>query len=77
MLQRIATFGIKTTLVETRDFAALVSGLADSPNQSVFFCNVHMLMLAQEDSILAVALDNADVIFADGVPVAWLQVEKQ
>ena len=73
MLQRIATFGIKTTLVETRDFAALVSGLADSPNQSVFFCNVHMLMLAQDDKVLANAMDNADIVFADGVPIAWLQ----
>ena len=73
MLQRIATFGIKTTLVETRDFAALVSGLADSPNQSVFFCNVHMLMLGQDDKVLANAMDNADIVFADGVPIAWLQ----
>jgi len=73
MLKRITTFGIKTTLAETRDIDALTSILAESANQSVFFCNVHMLMLAQEDSVLASAMDNADVVFADGVPVAWLQ----
>jgi len=73
VLQRITTFGIKTTLVKTRDFAALASALADSPNQSVYFCNVHMLMLAQEDKVLADAMDKADIVFADGVPIAWLQ----
>lgn len=73
MLKRIATFDIDTTLVEARDFPTLAFSLADSPKQSVFFCNVHMLMLAQEDPTLASAMENADVIFADGVPVAWLQ----
>jgi len=73
VFHRIMTFGIKTTLVETRDFVALVSALADNPDQSVFFCNVHMLMLAQDDKVLANAMDNADVVFADGVPIAWLQ----
>jgi len=32
-----------------------------------------MLMLSQEDPVLAKAMDNTDLIFADGVPVAWLQ----
>ena len=73
MPERITVFGKKTTLVETRDFTSLASGLKDGPNQSVFFCNVHMLMLAQEDAALADAMDNADVIYADGVPIAWLQ----
>jgi len=73
VLDHIATFGIKTTLVETRDFATLASVLAVNPNQSVYFCNVHMLMLAQEDQTLSSAMENADVVFADGVPVAWLQ----
>jgi len=30
-------------------------------------------MLAQDDKVLANAMDNADVVFADGVPIAWLQ----
>lgn len=41
--------------------------------KSVFFCNVHMLMLAGEDTGLAAAMASADIVFADGVPVAWLQ----
>ena len=73
MLNQISTFGIRTTLLETRDFAGLAEYLADTPNQSIFFCNVHMLMLAQEDPVLRTAMENSDVIFADGVPVAWLQ----
>ena len=73
MPARISTFGRKTNLVETKDFGGLVSELADSPNSSVFFCNVHMLMLSREDKILANAMDKADWVFADGVPVAWLQ----
>jgi len=73
VFQHITTFGINTTLIETRDLPALVSALADNPDQSVFFCNVHMLMLAQDDKVLANAMDNADVVFADGVPIAWLQ----
>jgi len=69
----VTTFGIQTTLVETRDFAGLATVLANSPYLSVYFCNVHMLMLAQEDPVLHEAMRSADVIFADGVPVAWLQ----
>ena len=43
------------------------------PSQSAFFCNVHMLMLSQEDDALAAAMDSADFVFADGVPLMWLQ----
>jgi len=76
VFERISIFGVKTTLAETRDFANLAAVLAEGPNQTVFFCNVHMLMLAQEDPDLADAMDKANVIFADGVPVAWLQSKK-
>jgi len=69
----ISAFGIRTNLTETSDFAGLANALADKPKQSVFFCNVHMLMLAQEDPTLANAMDNADMVFADSAPVAWLQ----
>jgi len=43
------------------------------PNQTAFFCNVHMLMLSQEDSGLFQAMDRATLVVPDGVPVAWLQ----
>lgn len=40
---------------------------------TALFCNVHMLMLSQKDKVLAEAIQSADYVFADGVPVAWLQ----
>jgi N-acetylglucosaminyldiphosphoundecaprenol N-acetyl-beta-D-mannosaminyltransferase len=57
-------------------FNELASGLEDSLQKgcaSVFFCNVHMLMLAQEDQELALAMDGASLVFPDGMPIAWLQ----
>jgi len=66
-------FGVGIDLVERRDFPSLVAELEKGNRQSVFFCNVHMLMLAQEDTALAGAMRDADRVFADGVPVAWLQ----
>lgn len=73
MTQFVTTFGRKISLVETREFGSLVSEVANSTCHSMFFCNVHMLMLSQEDPVLASAMDNADWVFADGVPVSWLQ----
>lgn len=70
---RINTFGRQTVVEETRDFESIVSEFAETPGQSAFFCNVHMLMLSQEDKALAGAMDSANWVFADGVPVAWLQ----
>jgi N-acetylglucosaminyldiphosphoundecaprenol N-acetyl-beta-D-mannosaminyltransferase len=47
--------------------------LDQSGPSSVFFCNVHMLTLAQSDPDLSAAMTGADYIFADGVPIKWLQ----
>ena len=73
MIEELTVFDRKICLVENWDIKGLVSELADGHSQSIFFCNVHMLMLAQEDKALAKAMDKADWVFADGVPVAWLQ----
>lgn len=73
MPERTAIFDREISLLESREFDRIVSEISDSPGQSVFFCNVHMLMLSQEDMDLASAMNKADWIFADGVPVAWLQ----
>ncbi len=73
MSELITTFGRKTKQVATDNFDHLVVEIADKPNQTVFFCNVHMLMLSQEDLVLAEAMDNAGWVFADSAPVAWLQ----
>jgi N-acetylglucosaminyldiphosphoundecaprenol N-acetyl-beta-D-mannosaminyltransferase len=72
-IAQVNTFGRKTIIEETREFGKIVSKIANKDCQSAFFCNVHMLMLSQEDVALANAMDNTDWVFADGVPVAWLQ----
>ena len=73
MPEQTYIFERSINLEEDRGIERLVSEFADNPGQSVFFCNVHMLMLSQEDEVLANAIDNADWVFADGVPVSWLQ----
>lgn len=73
MADQILTFGRRTLLLENRDFENIISMIAKATRQSVFFCNVHMLMLSQEDSVLAESMNNADWVFADSAPIAWLQ----
>ena len=69
----LAIFGRLTKQVAANDFNQLVAEIASEPEQSAYFCNVHMLMLSQEDPKLANAMDSADWVFADSAPVAWLQ----
>jgi N-acetylglucosaminyldiphosphoundecaprenol N-acetyl-beta-D-mannosaminyltransferase len=71
--ERITVFGRRTNLVENRNFDDLVANFSAGQGVSAFFCNVHMLMLAEEDPVLAKAMDQADWVFADGAPIAWLQ----
>lgn len=72
-IELTSIFNRNIGLVENRDFGALVDAIAGSLSQTAYFCNVHMIMLSQEDEDLARAMDKADIVFADGVPVAWLQ----
>lgn len=73
MAESTTTFGRNTTQISSDDLDHLVAEIADEPNQSVIFCNVHMLMLSQDDPVLAKAMDNTEWVFADSAPVAWLQ----
>ena len=73
MSESLKTFGRLTNQVTIGDFDLLVAEIASKPEQSAFFCNVHMLMLSQEDPVLANAMDGAGWVFADSAPVAWLQ----
>ena len=70
---RIRLFGREIDLVTDPDLGRLARALDDGQAASVYFCNVHMLMLSQEDATLARAMDKADLVLADGVPVSWLQ----
>ncbi|NNK52264.1 MAG: WecB/TagA/CpsF family glycosyltransferase [Xanthomonadales bacterium] len=66
-------FGNEICAGDHRSLArSLLQAMARGP-KSVFFCNAHMLMLSREDEALAAAMVAADMVFADGVPVAWLQ----
>jgi len=50
----------------------LKTAVSEGP-QAVFFCNVHMLMISQDDAALAEAMASANLLIPDGVPLAWLQ----
>ena len=73
MSESVTTFDRVVRQIAIDDFENLVAEIAKMPVQSVYFCNVHMLMLSQEDPALARAMDNAGWVFADSAPVAWLQ----
>ena len=74
--QRMRTtrlFGKEICAGDSRSLGrSLLQAMARGP-KSAFFCNVHMLMLSREDAALSAAMVSADMVFADGVPVAWLQ----
>jgi len=71
--RQILVFDRSITLTHSRDFGKIVSSMAQQSCQTALFCNVHMLMLSQKDIVLTDAMDQADWVFADGTPVAWLQ----
>ncbi len=71
--QRINVFDRDLDVAAHREFARHADDLFDCEDRSVLVCNVHMLMLSQEDPELAAAMAGADRVLADGVPVAWLQ----
>lgn len=72
----MATTKILGRIIEAGGKEALRSRLHDAISQgrqSVYFCNVHMLMLSQEEAMLASAMDTADLVIPDGVPISWVQ----
>ncbi len=73
MSKVITLFGRETNQFGSDSLDNLVHEIAKNFNQSIYFCNVHMLMLSQEDPVLSAAMDRTDWVFADGVPIAWLQ----
>lgn len=44
---------------------------AEHESRYVCFCNVHAVVTAMRDPVLKIALENADLVAADGAPVAW------
>jgi N-acetylglucosaminyldiphosphoundecaprenol N-acetyl-beta-D-mannosaminyltransferase len=66
-------FDRRIAWVPPGDLAEVVIRLNAARPATALFCNVHMLMLSLEDRELATAMAGASYVFADGVPVAWLQ----
>lgn len=69
----IPVLGREISLLQEDMVPAVLDGLGAGQPETVLFCNVHMLMLARSDPALARAMARAEWVFADGVPVAWLQ----
>lgn len=73
LLRTVRVFDTNICLGKREELATrLINAVEDGP-KSIIFCNVHMLMLSQEDMELASAMAAADFVMPDGVPVAWLQ----
>ncbi len=73
LLQKTKVLDRHILQIDPLRIAQMVASFCRQQNQSALFCNVHMLMLAQEDESLALAMDSADYLFADGAPISWLQ----
>ena len=72
-MKTIRLFGRDICTGDRQALSAYLEETLATHRKSVFFCNVHMLMLSREDQDLASAMASADIVFADGVPEAWLQ----
>lgn len=70
---KVSVLGRHIDLLLEETESATLDRLAAARGCSALFCNVHMLMASRDDPVLASAMDSADFVFADGVPVAWLQ----
>ena len=62
--------------VDVLDMAAAVETIADwadsRQGRAVCACNVHVAMTARHDRRLSDAIATADLVFADGAPIAWM-----
>lgn len=52
--------------------SAVRAGTAGHPGVAVHFCNAYNVALAKDDSDYARLLDDADLVFSDGVPITWV-----
>lgn len=70
---KIRVLGRHISLLPFSPTQDVLADFGDDSAYAALFCNVHMLMLSRQDSELASAMEGADYVFADGVPIAWLQ----
>ncbi len=71
--EKISILSRNITLSLSENPAIVLNEFGVDGRHSAFFCNVHILMASHDDEVLAEAMQKADYVLADGVPVAWLQ----
>ena len=73
-LERVTALGVPLVATDPGTAAdAIVARARSGAGGYACFCNVHVLVTAQDDDTLRHALRGAWAVFADGAPVAWLQ----
>jgi N-acetylglucosaminyldiphosphoundecaprenol N-acetyl-beta-D-mannosaminyltransferase len=73
MLQTVKVFDRTIAVVKEGSTDSIFESIRVEKLTTIFFCNVHMLMLSRENPALALAMDRATLVVPDGVPIAWLQ----
>ncbi len=73
-MARVDILGVHVDAQRLDDAAGILARWAsETERRYVCTCPVYTLMLCQENAALHRALDNADMVTADGVPVVWVQ----
>lgn len=71
--ERTSVIGTKVDAVSWSAVLDRLDGLARSGASSIVcICNVHMVVTAKFDSILRECLSTAELVTADGAPIAWM-----
>ena len=71
---RVDVFGVECFAGSLEDATALVVETARRGGGGyACLCNVHVLETARRDPTVMAALGNAQVVFPDGAPIAWVQ----
>lgn len=70
---RVDVIGVRIDAVPMTDAVEAIAAWAQAgASKVVCACNVHVAVTARRDKVLAAALDGADLVVADGAPIAWM-----
>jgi N-acetylglucosaminyldiphosphoundecaprenol N-acetyl-beta-D-mannosaminyltransferase len=71
-LERICILGIPISEVTCKsEVMSIEALLEDSNSHYIIYANVHVLVTAQKDEFLRLALQGADMVSPDGMPIIW------
>jgi N-acetylglucosaminyldiphosphoundecaprenol N-acetyl-beta-D-mannosaminyltransferase len=73
MHKRINILGVQTTSQTFADAIATLAEWASSGKRYVSTCPVYTIMACNEDAAALSAVNGADMVTADGMPVVWVQ----